>query len=311
MILTALALSTFASATPTISVSGTCPGNVTVTMSGLTPSANYSRMTADAEGSFAKPAGLCAGTVTGLDASNFHAQDAGVADAAGMAVLTSRLGARECNAWMQVMDLSTCEATSAALMATSGGDHLSERFIPDATQGQWCDSDALVRYHYYGETDYDTCEDIANATGTQWFVGQWTDYLNGWIGDQDGYSLAASSGSSDWGTEVIEARTTLRSCTLGWVDHRTEATISPRAAYYTDGSGRQWTYWLLRGQTHSQAMAFADTRGARILNGNQVGLTGMATHTAPTHWCHAGAMFNSTNSLNSDEIGVFIVGYWN
>ena len=309
MTLFALSFATIASAAPTVTYSGTCPGNVSVTIHGLTPNGAYARMTANAEGSHTKAGGACAGTTTNLSDDGFAHYDLAFADGLGNATLPYRSNARDCNTYMQVMDLSTCSTSGTALIAAAGGDHLTEHFSADQTQGQWCDGDALVRYHYYGETDYDTCEDLANATGTQWFVGQWTDHLQGWIGDADG-SLAVSTSPSDWTHEVVESRATLRSCVLGWVDHRSEPTTNPGPSYYTDKDGRDWTYWILERQTHSQVMAFADIRGARIINGVQVGLGAYASMTAPTHWCHAGAQFNGASYLNSDERGTFVVGYW-
>ncbi|NCG21370.1 MAG: hypothetical protein GWP91_20360 [Rhodobacterales bacterium] len=77
-----------------------------------------------------------------------------------------------------------------------------------------------------------------------------------------------------------------------------------------DSQLRTWHYWDLIDQTHSQAISFADNRGARIINPNSVGQTGQRRMTAPTHWCHAGAEFNGTSSCNTDNICSFMVGYW-
>ncbi len=187
--------------------------------------------------------------------------------------------------------------------------HMSEPFVWTGTQGQWCYGDALLYYAYFGEITFDECQDIANATGTQWFAGFYSPYAQGWIGGQDATNANATS-AGDWTNEVLTPRSSLRSCALAVFDHRTAPTVSPVTEYYTDADGRDWVYWRVDRQTHSQAIAFADDRGARILNPNEVGLTGLAKMTAPTHWCHAGAQFNGGSNCNSDNICDFIVGYW-
>ena len=187
--------------------------------------------------------------------------------------------------------------------------HLSEPFSATSSTGQWCGSEALVHWTYYGEWTFRECQEKANATGTQWFVGQWTTYTVGWIGDQDGTNAVVTS-ATDWGNEVIVSSKSLASCVLGQVDHRTEPTVSPVEQTYVDPEGRRWVYWEIVAQTHSQAMAFADDRGARVINPNSVGRIGEYWMTAPTHWCHAGAEFNGGGSCNSDNSCNFIVGYW-
>jgi hypothetical protein len=186
--------------------------------------------------------------------------------------------------------------------------HMTEPFFPTASTGQWCYGDAPVNWAYFGEMTFDECQVIANTTGTQWYVGQYTSYPYGWIGDDDG-GMAVASGAS-WTTEDIVSRTTLKSCTLGQVEHRTEPTVSPSAQYYTDAAGRDWVYWEIINQTHSQAMAFADDRGARIIAPESVGRNGEAWMTALTHWCSAGAGYNTASYCNSDNICSFLVGYW-
>jgi hypothetical protein len=186
--------------------------------------------------------------------------------------------------------------------------HWTEPFKWTATQGQWCYSEASAYYAYFGETTFDECQAMANITGTQWFVGEYTAYPYGWIGDHDASNATVTSGT--WTNESVVARDSLYSCVLAVFDHRTAPTVSPAEQLYTDGEGRIWHYWEVTGQTHSQAVAFADDLGARVINPNSVGRTGEAWMTAPTHWCHAGAEFNGGSNCNSDSICNFIVGYW-
>jgi hypothetical protein len=187
--------------------------------------------------------------------------------------------------------------------------HLSEPFVGTSSIGQYCNSGALVYWTYFGELTFDECQQLANATGSQWFVGQSTSYTAGWIGDQDAADAVATN-PADWVNELIVPRTSLYSCTLGMFDHRSEPTVSPVEQRYTDPEGRQWVYWELVGQTHSQAIAFADDRYARIISPNSVGRAGETWMTAPTHWCHAGAEFNGSGSCGGDSYCNFLVGYW-
>ncbi len=187
--------------------------------------------------------------------------------------------------------------------------HGTEVFEPTDTEGWYCSGGAQVHYTYFGELTYDECERLANRTATQWYVGISTDYTVGWIGADDDASAARTSRFS-WQDETIVDRDTLASCVLGQFEHRTEPTVSPAEESYTDDEGRHWVFWRLTRQTHSQAIAFADDRGARIINGDQVGLVGERSMTAPTHWCHAGAEFNGSGQCNTDDRCDFIVGYW-
>jgi hypothetical protein len=187
--------------------------------------------------------------------------------------------------------------------------HRIEAFFPTGSQGQWCDGDAPVNYRSFGRMTYAECECKANLTGTQWFVGIWTDWTEGWIGQVS--TAAVRTSASDWTNEVLAAPGTLYECTLGQVEHRREPTVSPPELIYTDTERRRWHYWELRGQTVSQAMAFADDRGARILSPDQIGRPGESGWgTPPTHWCHANAKFNDSGNCNSDVMCNYIVGYF-
>ena len=190
------------------------------------------------------------------------------------------------------------------------GTHLTEPFYPTNTNGQWCNTDADVHWAYFGELTFDDCQDQANRTGTQWYVGQSTNYDNGWIGDQDLYTTAATTDSNNWGDENISNRNDLFSCVLGQFEHRTEPTVFPAEQIWVDHLGRTWHYWDLQSQTASQAISFADDVGGRIINPNSVGLNGLNRMSAPTHWCHASAEFNGGADCNSDVICSFMVGYY-
>ena len=190
------------------------------------------------------------------------------------------------------------------------GQHLSEWFFPTDAQGQYCYGSADVHYAYFGELPFEECENKANATGTQWFVGISAPYVTGWIGSHN-ETQATTSNPASWTTELIVDKTQLRSCVLGEFEHRTEASNFPIEQIYFDAtSGRTWHFWDLQNQTHSQAISFGDNRGARIINPSSVGQPTTARMTAPTHWCHAGAQFNGNNNCNSDQSCDFFVGYF-
>ena len=186
--------------------------------------------------------------------------------------------------------------------------HRSEPFVPTDSQGQYCDGEAPVHWAYFGEMTFSECQEKANATGTQWFVGHWTDYVNGWIGYQDPDNAVVVGGS--WSTEEIVASTDLYSCTLGQVEHWQEPTVSPASQSYVDHQGRRWVYWELLSQTSAQAISFADDRGARIISPEAVGRPGEVFGTPQTHWCYATAQFNSSGNCNGDTLCDFLVGYW-
>lgn len=191
------------------------------------------------------------------------------------------------------------------------GDHLTVPFYPPDSTGQWCYGDALLYFEYFGELTWDECEVILNSTGTQPYVGQYTMYPAGWIGDQDAGNAVIADPGGNWPVEMVVPRTDLHSCQVAVFDPRTAPTNFPVEQIYFDATtGRTWHYWDMTQQTHSQAIAFADTLGARIINPNVVGLVGLPRMTAPTHWCHAGAEFNGGSNCNSDQICDFMVGYF-
>ncbi len=189
------------------------------------------------------------------------------------------------------------------------GTHMTEPFYPTNSDGQFCNGGAQVHWAYQGEITFDECQDLANRTGTQWYVGQSTNYTAGWIGDQD-VANAAATDPFNWGDESIVSRFSSYSCVLGQFEHRTEATVFPIEEIYFDAAGRTWHYWDLQSQTASQAISFADDVGGRIINPNSVGLNGLTRMSAPTHWCHASAEYNGLMDCNTDMICDFMVGFY-
>ncbi|MBT3222498.1 MAG: hypothetical protein HN348_25780, partial [Proteobacteria bacterium] len=203
---------------------------------------------------------------------------------------------------------ATSNTATVTVSINELGSHASEPFIPVVTGASWRFS--TVDYTNYGLMTFDECQEKANVTGTQYYVGIGSDHgLHGWIGDHDETQATVSTGY--WPTEGIVARDSQQYCVLGrFAEHYQEATESPTAEEYTDSKGRKWTYWEFTSQYVHQALAFADDHQARIINPNSVGLTGALRATPPTHWNFASAQFNGGGDYNTSYTAPITVGYY-
>lgn len=94
----------------TLGLSGTCPGPVTVTVSGANPGATIAVAWSTSTGTFTIPRGGCAGTVLGLSSPSLLAFM--TADAGGNASLTGAAPGAACGAFVQVVDLSDCSTST-------------------------------------------------------------------------------------------------------------------------------------------------------------------------------------------------------
>ncbi|MFW5653482.1 MAG: hypothetical protein ACOC0P_05505 [Planctomycetota bacterium] len=92
---------------PRLAVSGNCPGNVTLDVSGATPNENVAFIFAFGTGNVTIPSGICQGTQLGLDGT---AQLVGTAtaDANGNAQFTGFAPNIACRGFLQALDLTTC-----------------------------------------------------------------------------------------------------------------------------------------------------------------------------------------------------------
>lgn len=94
---------------PTISWSGTCPGPMTLTLTGFTPSSSITVVSAPQAGSAVVPAGPCAGAVSSLGAPGIRIRATPTADASGNATLQVNMPAAACGqANVQALDVETC-----------------------------------------------------------------------------------------------------------------------------------------------------------------------------------------------------------
>lgn len=97
---------------PTLSWSGTCPGPLTLTMTGMTPNGPLKVLSSSQTGSVAVPAGPCAGTASGLGPSNLRLRANLTADANGEASLNVTLPRAACASYEQVLDVGSCTFTN-------------------------------------------------------------------------------------------------------------------------------------------------------------------------------------------------------
>ncbi len=107
-------------ADPTVSVSGTCPGPVSIDVNGVTPSGRWALFTGNGPGADVIPSGPCAGTVSGL--SGLVSRVKVYADVAGHSALSPSLPAHGCGLDVQVVDLTTCTQSAVGSLPTATPD---------------------------------------------------------------------------------------------------------------------------------------------------------------------------------------------
>lgn len=95
---------------PAVSVSGACPGEATITVTGATPNGSVSVWTSADEGSSTIASGTCAGTE--LTLTGPRVLRTLTADGSGQASFTRSAGLAACGRFVQAVDAATC-ATSA------------------------------------------------------------------------------------------------------------------------------------------------------------------------------------------------------
>ncbi len=97
---------------PALSVSGTCPGTGTITVSGATPNAAISIYAGKRAGATTISNGGCAGTTLGLSKARLLAS--GTTNANGNLSLPTRLSSRQCGQLLQAVDLANCATSNVA-----------------------------------------------------------------------------------------------------------------------------------------------------------------------------------------------------
>lgn len=96
-----------------LTINGTCPGVMTITVSGATPSSTVALVYGNA-GSFTLPADPCAGITVDMDFPNL----AGVftADANGDLILTPNIPSVACGFTVQAVDATLCAVSNAVIL---------------------------------------------------------------------------------------------------------------------------------------------------------------------------------------------------
>lgn len=93
-----------------LGISGSCPGGVTIRVSGAAPGDRVPMMASPALGSFTLPAGPCAGTV--LDLADPKLLGVLTADSDGNVSRAAQAPPGSCGAYLQAMDVGSCSTTN-------------------------------------------------------------------------------------------------------------------------------------------------------------------------------------------------------
>ena len=203
------------------------------------------------------------------------------------------------------------ECRGAGDVEATTDPHLSEDFDPDRQNMIWCNGQGVINFREFGPMTFDECDALANRTGTQFYAGiAWQNEPGqGWVGVQDAANGLIAN--RDWNRLDPVPRNQPQMCRLALMPHRQEPNDRGQEAIHVDATGKRWHYWTLNNQTASQCMAFADDVRGRLVNPWQVGLGALAHMSSPTHWCHAGPVFNAQGQgLNSDRPGTCTIAYW-
>jgi hypothetical protein len=99
---------------PSLSITGSCPGQGTFTLTGLTPSASAQIYASKRQGSTTLTSGSCQGTALGL--ANARLLGTKTADANGVVTVQRNLNNNFCGAVGQGLDTSTCSVSNVAVV---------------------------------------------------------------------------------------------------------------------------------------------------------------------------------------------------
>ncbi|MFG0329347.1 MAG: hypothetical protein ACF8PN_05545 [Phycisphaerales bacterium] len=94
-----------------LTVNGTCPGQLSADVTGATPNGNVALIYARNTGSVTIPSGVCAGTQLGLDNSAMLV-DTARADANGEVTFSGNAPSGACGGYVQALDLSSCDPSN-------------------------------------------------------------------------------------------------------------------------------------------------------------------------------------------------------
>lgn len=97
---------------PTLTINGACPGTITLSVTGGTPSGSIALISSASQGNSSVPAGSCAGTP--LDLSSPSLLAIVPLDANGGFSIQRNVAAALCGRFIQVLDLSSCQTSNVA-----------------------------------------------------------------------------------------------------------------------------------------------------------------------------------------------------
>ncbi|MCB9683696.1 MAG: hypothetical protein H6735_01485 [Alphaproteobacteria bacterium] len=166
------AVPSVALAIPTVTASGTCPGQTIFSIQGLTPNTAYGVLTSTDVGTFQVPlaAGACPGQDTDLSAVGIALQTSGLANAFGEASLSVNLPAAACGLAFQVIDTGTCQLSALGVVDACVNDG---RCVP----AEWSDSAYLYGYSCptdVGEQFMVACLPFGSVSPAIWGTGTYT-----------------------------------------------------------------------------------------------------------------------------------------
>jgi len=102
-------------AAPQVVASGSCPGEITFSLSGATPGGIIYVITAEAEGVGIPPGGPCAGIHVNLENPRFLGSL--IADSAGTTTIQRNAPGSVCGKLLQAMDMTTCGTSNVVEIA--------------------------------------------------------------------------------------------------------------------------------------------------------------------------------------------------
>ena len=246
-ILVALSVTTVATA-QSVSTSGSCPGVVTVDVSGVTPRGNFVILKGNGPGAAVVPGGPCAGTVSGLDRISWFGPFG--TDAGGNAVLNPSVGAPAAGI-IQVMDVATCAVSSTTETCSPAVELVGSYLVSDGPG--WAENpptyscvEGCAEVFGGAARDY-SCSTTADSVDNQGYVDGWGDsafctdpvhenYKLGDFYDCGAVGCSYSAYVTDHGCASVNYCFSGDGAPPAACDDRTEVADGGRC-YYLDGSG--------------------------------------------------------------------------
>ena len=191
-------------AEPTVTMSGDCPGVITITVDNITPGECIGITYGDDAGGAGEtvPRGDCTGTVMGLDPMNY-AFSACDYDGDGSITFSPDIDARWCGLSFQILDMDACEPSAVEHIDLSdceegGGvdSWVGDGECDDVNFNADCDwdgGDCDVTPTYYGST-----EPTTTRLGTSGY-GPSSYHAHSYYGDAYGMGYSSSHHSTDFG----------------------------------------------------------------------------------------------------------------